>query len=1575
MTKLVYLLAMVVISMMVVVDGSMLPPTMSRSPSGSRSVLAGVEIHSLTSLPPHLLEHDADANEETPAHLSQFDASLMESMSRSRTSSPYLHEVLERTTADLAAMGEETDQLMTRVEGEKSAAEIRKLLEPYLHPTAHASLQQEPPPPLVSSARQRQLRTEHMKHVLEMKYAKMHARAKTSAEADSVLAAHVGKVANVSNHAMKKSSEDDRSYRFITLANGLRAVLVSDPNTTKSAAAMDVGNGYLSDPRNIPGLAHFLEHMLFLGTKKYPSESAYADFIESNGGFSNAYTAMENTNYYFDILPNHLFGALDRFAQFFISPLLNVNTTEREMKAVDAEHSKNILSDNWRANRLLQDIANISHPYSKFGTGCAQTLDVMPHAEMQTHLRRFWSEHYTANNLFLSVIGSETLDQLQAVVDEKFSAIRPSTKKYDPLAGTTYKDVFNSTILGSEVFVNTIEDSRWISLIFPLESQYPKYRYQAVSYIRTFIESRGRDSLLKQLKSKGWATGVQIGIDAGTSQFATVQLSVDLTLEGTKHMDQIVAAFFAVLNVVRKNGIQEWRFKEMQVISNLTFTYKDKEQPSDYISKLASNLRHYPPEDVLVGGKIFLDFSAKEIELVLDRLTPDNMLLIVGGKELNHQMRFKEKWYGIEYDVQKINAKRLKYWKHSTKVTSKNWKFSLAPKSDFLPTNLKVAPPLLNPVPRPIIIYESMKNVTDGSKRLWYSEDLEFHRPHGHAIFRMYVPSIYSSPRNYLLTNIWVSLLEDQVDEELYSALLAGFASHFRVGTCYVDLIFHGYNQGLIRYGQKLAQILNPKSGFKPDQQRFNVYKETLLQSYLNKKYEAPHRQSSTLLASLLDPRMMSNYDLVRTLELLTFDDVKSWSQVLFSDMSLEAYVHGNVHPKLARKLLDMFVKEMPFKTTSAAFHNVATRNHYIPRPRLGQVKEDVAVTMLAPNPQETNSAIVKYWQYGMGGIEGKLYSQLLALIGQKPIFHQLRTLEQLGYIVWSSADNRLDVNGFKIQVQSGRRAAHYLSQRIDAMIVQFQKKLAAMTQKQFEAYIETLMMSKLQSPVSMAVQTSWFWSEISRQEYIFQRKEIELYILNATQIINRAGFQNFVEKLFYISDVDAAGVQSCELRGGGVLSVRIESPVPQVAIVNKAALKGKGKIAAAKKGAKAVKAAEALVKKHKLGGAKKKKGKKPPTKPAQARRQAAHNKKKAALKAKNKKAQAQSEAQHKSLLDIGTDGALDAMAEAEDRLAAEEDAALAAEMAADSDLHVLVESDAEVEGETEAESESESEVDADSEIDSESETEVDADADADAETDAFAEVENELESEFESILDSESVFLELDASHSPSVAAGVELDPHDPLMPQQADTEHALPHAVHTPAEGDVHGHSHGHAHAHAEKKPSAKKRALVKGAGPFLVAGKQAKDVEISSLDQPIVIITRARDGGMYLLNTTQSTVHVFTDSMMLYPRNRYEPPPNVTEWKNVKPKETIDDEKLAKSSAKKVKSQSVKVGVAAKIAKATSPAVKANAKKVVAASKKSKKMVQPKMKMNKNKKKNDRKKKPKSAKKKNNKGGKKA
>ena len=89
-----------------------------------------------------------------------------------------------------------------------------------------------------------------------------------------------------------KPLPDTRSYRAITLSNHLTVLLVSDPLTDVEAGSIHINSGHFQDPKDRPGLAHFHEHMLFLGTDKYPGENDFEQYLGRNGGSSNAFTDM-----------------------------------------------------------------------------------------------------------------------------------------------------------------------------------------------------------------------------------------------------------------------------------------------------------------------------------------------------------------------------------------------------------------------------------------------------------------------------------------------------------------------------------------------------------------------------------------------------------------------------------------------------------------------------------------------------------------------------------------------------------------------------------------------------------------------------------------------------------------------------------------------------------------------------------------------------------------------------------------------------------------------------------------------------------------------------------------------------------------------------------------------------------------------------------------------------------------------------------------------------------------------------------------------------------------------------------
>ncbi len=166
---------------------------------------------------------------------------------------------------------------------------------------------------------------------------------------------------------------EQRDFRYLQLQNGLKVLLISVPGADKAAASLDVHVGSGDDPNAFQGLAHFLEHMLFLGTEKYPQAGEYQAFITANGGSHNAFTSFEHTNYFFDIAEGALEPALDRFAQFFIAPLFNAEYVQREVNAVDSEYRAKLRNEARRELAVFKSQLNPDHPFSKFSVGNLKT--------------------------------------------------------------------------------------------------------------------------------------------------------------------------------------------------------------------------------------------------------------------------------------------------------------------------------------------------------------------------------------------------------------------------------------------------------------------------------------------------------------------------------------------------------------------------------------------------------------------------------------------------------------------------------------------------------------------------------------------------------------------------------------------------------------------------------------------------------------------------------------------------------------------------------------------------------------------------------------------------------------------------------------------------------------------------------------------------------------------------------------------------------------------------------------------------------------------------------------------------
>ncbi|CAK0801046.1 unnamed protein product, partial [Prorocentrum cordatum] len=319
-----------------------------------------------------------------------------------------------------------------------------------------------------------------------------------------------------------KSPSDSREYQAVRLANGLRAVLVSDSAATAAAAAVAVHAGFYLDPDELPGLAHFCEHMLFLGTKDFPGENSLRQFLTANGGSQNAFTTEQDTTYYFNVSPPALQDSLVRFSSFFKSPLFTPSATARELAAIESEDAKNRQDDSFRLNQLTKSFAAEGHPQRKFGTGNLETLLTEPQRrglDTRAALVDFFGRYYDASLMTLCVVGRETTGTLLRWVEDSFGALvgRGLPSPYRAWRGV---DPFPSASSPGElkmVQAVPVASRRLVSVawtvVFPDEAMRMEWlRCKPAGYVSFLVGHEGEGSLLSLLKARGWATGVTAGV-------------------------------------------------------------------------------------------------------------------------------------------------------------------------------------------------------------------------------------------------------------------------------------------------------------------------------------------------------------------------------------------------------------------------------------------------------------------------------------------------------------------------------------------------------------------------------------------------------------------------------------------------------------------------------------------------------------------------------------------------------------------------------------------------------------------------------------------------------------------------------------------------------------------------------------------------------------------------------------------------------------------------------------------------------------------------------------------------------
>ena len=849
----------------------------------------------------------------------------------------------------------------------------------------------------------------------------------------------------------------------------------------------------MSDPWEIPGLAHFCEHMLFLGTEKYPEENEYSKYLSENGGYSNAFTADDQTNYHFEVSPSALQGALDRFAAFFHSPLFTESATTREINAVNSENDKNLQADIWRINQLRRSTQDPNHDFAKFGTGNTETLSTIPTKKgmnVRDELLKFHSKYYSANMMSLAIVGKEPIDVLKSYVVDLFSDVKDFNAKRPEWWD---KHPMRPEDAGQFFSIVPIKDVHNLSLQFGTDDPRDHYKAAPYSYLSHLIGHEGPGSLLSELKSRGWVNSLAAGNYVPATGFGFFGVEMELSEEGTNHVNEIIKLFFQYVEMVKRANPQKWIFDEEGELKKVKFRFKDKDRPTDAVVNLTSSLHVYPVEDAIYGPYSMEDYKPDLITNSLERLNPSNMRIDFVSKKVEEKADKTEKWYGTRYHQEKIDEQVLNEWKK----VDLNDKFKLPEKNEFIPTDFSIA---TNEREQSMKVPELISNT--GMSYVWYRGDGEFKLPKAYLKWHIFSPYSYADPRSIVLTQLFSQIFSDELNEYAYNADLAGLRYHldatvslpsyfftFNIQLLPLFVQFHGIGLQIFGYSHKqqilLDKILDKMCEFNPDPARFKVIKEAFIRNLQNFRAEQPYRHAVYYTAVCSSDTRWTNAEMLQAIEPITVEDLKQFLPHLLSKISVESFMYGNIPQSKA-----VTVGNHVEKRLREAFHSAALPDNQMRFIREVELPRQSAYIFTEENKVHSNNAIDMIFQLGPESKRGNVQLELLHQIIHEPAFDELRTKQQLGYIVHTSVRRSHGCQSFQVIIQSDRDCAT-LEQRCTEFFDKFLKDLENMTEEQFKQHIEALAVRRLEKSKKMAEEASRVWSEINSRWYHFNRGKI----------------------------------------------------------------------------------------------------------------------------------------------------------------------------------------------------------------------------------------------------------------------------------------------------------------------------------------------------------------------------------------------------------------------------------------------------------------------------------------------------
>ena len=854
-----------------------------------------------------------------------------------------------------------------------------------------------------------------------------------------------------------KSPSDKSEYRYLKLDNGIKVVLVSYPDTELASAAITINAGSNQEPDEWPGLAHLLEHTLFLGSEKYPDPNSFDAYIEKHGGEDNAWTGQEETAYYFSIHQNYLFSALDRLSQFFIAPRLDANWIDKERHAVDSEYQIYRQDEYWQYRMVQQATMNQNHPSSRFSIGSLDTLKDHDGLSLQKALRNFHQQWYVSENMAIVLVSSFSLDEMAYQVNQLLGSIPQQAPPERP----PKQLFFTANEQGKRIDIETATHTKSLDLVFPLKINPADREKGHGDFITYLLGHEGRGSLHNLLINKGWIQSLFAEYSHNYPN-ADITLSIGLTDDGYHHIEEIISLVFDNLQLIKKHGVKKDIFLEQKQAYDLAFRFMERSSPEITAIYLTQKIfEEESPRELIRGDYHLGSFAPRKIHNILAQMRPEQLIMMVTSNQplpAPDEDVQTEPWSGVQYSVRTLTEEQLTYYRTLEKH---NGLYIPAP-NPFLPKQL-----MLNREPEHAI---PEKQADYPELNVWSHHDHSFGIPKTFIRVRLYdhnPPNL----QDQLHSALFFRILQDELNEQYYLAAVAGFHLDFWKDNHGVVLMMDGYTE---KMPQLLATVLATITHLQIKPALLQRYKDELHDEFEDDDLSDPTYLLYRAFDQLTAKDIFPYQEQLRALPNITAESLREWADRLLHGDGAITLINGNASAKQRAKLLEILSSYL----TAGSETNITLNT---PRFAKEQSKQN---TCYINYLNDNNSLLITQSSTSRELKDIALYHLLAKLVGT-PFYAKLRTDEQLGYRIEAQVSGNGDEYPLlAFIIESPDHKPEYLNERVSAFLQNFQTELSNLSKEEL-AELQKTLVAEINEPIKdLYTQTEIFWNNLE-QGYI----------------------------------------------------------------------------------------------------------------------------------------------------------------------------------------------------------------------------------------------------------------------------------------------------------------------------------------------------------------------------------------------------------------------------------------------------------------------------------------------------------